>query len=434
MPDVRMSRGMSALRTAWSLAGVCLLSLLVVEGCGRLLYWCKDTIALRAEPTSAAQGWPAARIESIRETRLLHLHWEPYVYFRYSPSHGRCITIERDGCRRTWRPPRQPSPGTRGSVALFGGSAMWGFGARDDYTIPSFLARRLAADGSPLQVVNRAQPGWVSTQSLLDLLLELRAERVPSVVVFYDGVNDEFASLQRGTAGVPQNERNREAEFNLLQDQWRLRHAALGGTPVTALGRLAAAVRHRIWREPPEPPRKARNLLEDSGTSDEQLDSLALKVVRAYEHNVKVVCALADAYGFRPLFYWQPNLLMKKALTEKDRRDLETGVLPREMQDRLQRFCWAVHRHLESSSFLRQNRAFHNLGLVFADDRREIFFDWSHVSEEANGLLADEIYRDIRTLLGTRDSHARSAVTGGSPHVPAKAEDRVPVPHGRARQ
>ena len=61
------------------------------------------------------------------------------------------------------------------------------------------------------------ESGYVNTQSLLALELELRGGNVPDEVIFYDGVNDVFSTFQNNEAGLPQNEQNRATEFNLLQ-------------------------------------------------------------------------------------------------------------------------------------------------------------------------------------------------------------------------
>jgi len=100
---------------------------------------------------------------------------------------------------------------------LFGGSTTWGVGARDPFTIPAEPSRALSEVEPELRVhvLKFGEKGYVSTQSLLALLLELREGRAPDLAVFYDGVNDVFAGYQQGVAGLPQNEHRRVREFNL---------------------------------------------------------------------------------------------------------------------------------------------------------------------------------------------------------------------------
>jgi len=83
---------------------------------------------------------------------------------------------------------------------------MWGWGARDDHTIASHLSKWLHARGYRVQVTNYGQFGYVSTQEAITLLRCLhRGERV-DIALFYDGINEVFASAMNAVAGLPQNE------------------------------------------------------------------------------------------------------------------------------------------------------------------------------------------------------------------------------------
>lgn len=93
---------------------------------------------------------------------------------------------------------------------------MWGSGARDSFTIPSLLSQILSEHGISIHVVNYGESGFVSTQEVIALMLQLKKGNIPDVVMFYDGVNDTFSAFQHGIAGIPQNEFNRFREFNLL--------------------------------------------------------------------------------------------------------------------------------------------------------------------------------------------------------------------------
>jgi hypothetical protein len=163
------------------------------------------------------------------------------------------------------------------------------------------------------------------------------------------------------------------------------------------------------------PPARRRSARQ----APDSAEGVAGGVVRVYEHNVRMVRALAETYGFQALYYWQPNLLVKESLTEADRRSLQMGAIPYEGQALLRRFFLAVQRDLEESAFLRETGAFHNLGRMFAGSAEGSLFDSCHLSEEANGLVGDEIYRDIRALPAARDSRSTSAATAGSPHARA---------------
>ena len=50
---------------------------------------------------------------------------------------------------------------------MFGGSTMWGTGARDACTIPSLLARALQGRGMSLEIINFGETGYVRTQEVI---------------------------------------------------------------------------------------------------------------------------------------------------------------------------------------------------------------------------------------------------------------------------
>ena len=92
-----------------------------------------------------------------------------------------------DGRRRSWSPSARACGAT---VWLFGGSAAFGIGQRDDHTIASELERLATDDAVPMSVVNWAVPGDVGWQENRRLERALDGGARPDLVVFYDGFND----------------------------------------------------------------------------------------------------------------------------------------------------------------------------------------------------------------------------------------------------
>jgi lysophospholipase L1-like esterase len=373
-----LARTGEAIRTAWGVAGMTLALLLVLE-LGFRLY---ESLSPRLPSVEgfpdhpyAHQAWfPGYRAEFLAS---LGLRWQPYTYWARLPYAGQYINVDSGGHRRTVQTgPRTPNPGR---VYLFGGSTMWGTGARDSLTIASRLARALEQRGvSDVVVTNFGENGYVLTQELLRLELALRNGERPAVVVFYDGINDVVAGIGRGTQpGWPQNESNREEDFDfgrLVRTNWNLR-------TVAAITLLAARGSHfltwittRSAGESPSPP---------------PADSLGREVVRVYAATAELAEALSQRYGFQVLYFWQPTAQTSaKPLSHFEHRVLDdaehVSFYPRyrvALQAAAQGFSGAM-------APVSPGRAY-NLTDLFRDDSTSVFLDAvGHVTEEANARIA----------------------------------------------
>src|SRR5689334_16284055 len=78
-------------------------------------------------------------------------HFSPFVIWRRSPFQGKYVNVESDGLRRTVNPSCSPEAK---QVWIFGSSTLWGTGARDDQTIPSFLSQEYSRAVGPVCVKN----------------------------------------------------------------------------------------------------------------------------------------------------------------------------------------------------------------------------------------------------------------------------------------
>jgi lysophospholipase L1-like esterase len=383
----RFKRFVSLLQTGWSIFGITLVLLLVVEAGLRAAFAARDYLTLPAspDPRIVTEGYGGATwlAKHYREIESLEERWQPYVYFRPKSFHGQTVTVGPDGLRATWQP-----LATAGELAakkplkvlMLGGSSLWGFGARDDQTIPSRLARKLHERGVLAEVKNLADLGYVSTQEVICLLRELQNGYRPDLVIFYDGVNETTSALLSGEAGLTTNEVNRRREFNLLNSPLRL-VTALGGKLLADSGslRLARAVKSRLVSPAPQ---------SKSPVPDDAISNLAADVAYCYAANVKLVEHLGLAYGFRPLFFWQPTIFDKSEPTAVELEEAK-------------KFAWtehafrAVYEKVRTASSLNTDRAFRDLSRIFARERQLIFIDYCHTTEAANDRIADEIAAEI---------------------------------------
>jgi len=199
-----LARTATVIRDAWLVFGISLALFLMMElayrGQGTVRRAISSASSSTPEQPQANNSWID---EYLREQESSNrLQWKPYVYFRRLPFEGLFINVDQRGRRRTVQPrscDRDPD-----EIFLFGGSTMFGSYQRDDATIPSLVTKELS-ETAPCQfkAVNFGETGYVFTQEVIELMLQLRSGARLRLVVFYDGINDVAAAAQAGMAGIP---------------------------------------------------------------------------------------------------------------------------------------------------------------------------------------------------------------------------------------
>ncbi len=379
-------------RSVWISAGVTLLVFVLLESVLQVVFALRDqrrpvSDLIPEERLVAAnpgQNWVKEYVRELGES--LQPDWHSYVYWRLRPYHAEYVNVDEKGIRQTWNPSISPEPNQL-RIFMLGGSTMWGWGARDDFTIPSLVSKELNRElAGRVRVVNLGETGYVSTQEVITLMLELRRRNVPDIAVFYDGVNDSWAAFQSGVAGVPQNEINRRVEFN-LREQLNWRRGFVGKL---ALYRLSRGITRST----------GESLSAESTRGNFLSPSLANEVVDVYLENVRLVNALAREYGFRAVFFWQPTIYTKKRLSEVEQRWYGQS---REQVLRTAPFFAGEYR-VFNEAFQRKIKAgkienVYDLSELFANDAETIFVDRFHVSEAGNRKIADAMALTLRSLV-----------------------------------
>jgi hypothetical protein len=384
-------RGARGLREVWVGVGVTLVLLAAAEGVSRMILAAMPRLV---DPRSHADLYPAEPwVAQMYAEKVLcgQMRWEPYLYWRRKACSGEYVNVDAMGLRRTWAAPA--APGRRPlRIFFFGGSAAWGTGARDEHTIPSELAKYLAAAGIYAQVVNYGETGYVSTQSVIALLRELQRGHRPDVALFYIGPNEMLAALAESDVATPLNEEHRRQEFDILRRGKQLTVAALRTVAAhSALGRLmrvpAAPLASTAWAVRP-------------GTADD--------LMRALDVNVRTVRALAATYGFGAEFYWEPFLAAKTSRTAYEERMFAQDEPFRgwilKSEERVRR-TWAAGG---SDDLV-------YLGDLFIHTREPRFIDARHTGEAAYREVAEAIGRHLRADGRLRPAADEKALPG-PPH------------------
>ncbi len=302
-----------------------------------------------------------------RERAALFSAYSPYVIWRYQPFEGKAVRVGPDHLRRT---PGANCDAESFLVFTFGGSTMWGMGVPDWGTIPAYLQADLAERlNRPVCVVNYAEPAYVSTQSVIALIRTLQSGARPDLVIFYDGVNEPVAAATTGLAG---------GHYDLQQIT-----RTLGPQP-HPLGtwlKSWAMVSFVMRLNPPDPesatPPAVRAALQN-------VDSLGRAVAHAYLTNYETVSALADRFGFKYAFFWQPSI----ATTHKQLTAEETEIKGL-MSGPIVTTLLASYPLVEAEAGKR--KYLHSITDLYADQKDQVWFDWFHVTAEANRLAATRI-------------------------------------------
>ena len=379
----------SWLRDAWLIVGISVAALCLLEAGLSLVYLVVDRLTARPFElrftADAYDGAPWA-FDYYREHDAIDMRWEPYVYWRRAAYRGRFINVGEDGLRVTLPTASAPSL----EIFMFGGSTLWGTGVRDEFTIPSLVARDLERSGVPAAVTNFGESGYVSTQGLIALERELQRGRRPDLVIFYDGINDTYSAFQQGEAGLPQNEYNRVGEFNLLSSERSgdlIRNASREVARRLSTTRLLDYLRRKSdgsrvasQGRPPRSPAAA--------------EELARQTLRVYANNLEMVRTLGAHYGFAFLAYWQPSILDKPHLTRYE-SSYRTDMEPMEP------FFRRTYQLIREEGF-DETHGVRDISPVFSDVRIPIFVDEFHLGDTGNEMVARIIASDVLKQIAER--------------------------------
>lgn len=132
----------------------------------------------------------AALVHFTEYDNLTKGYYESFYGWRRPRIETQTINIDENGLRRTYLPEDSTPSHT---VAFFGGSTMWGTGAPDFGTIPSFVAKKMPS----VEAINFGETGYIAHQSLNLFMKHYFEGFRPDTVVFYDGVNDTWNKCRR---------------------------------------------------------------------------------------------------------------------------------------------------------------------------------------------------------------------------------------------
>jgi len=320
--------------------------------------------------------------------------YHPYVLWRHRPFQGSMINVSENGVRRTSHIQCDEPSFT---IWMFGDSSMWGTGATDDETIPSYLASDYDREGRRVCVVNYGEAGWENTQEVIELMEQLKhGPHKPNVVIFYDGGTEAFNAYQSHRADTPTN----YTSFEKYLDNWSTQQ-------MPGFSYLQQTNTYRLLDKEAGKLSRGHKSEKSSAIADDEVEALAGSIMQNYQQNMDIVELLAQHYGFRAIFTWYPVIVVgHKRLTPYEKHAVEESE-----QDfpGITRIYRAAYFHCEETH--RPNLYY--LGDVFDHQNGWLFLGNSHLKPEGNRIVAERLFRILEhpTQLNTKKKMTRR--TGG---------------------
>lgn len=278
------------------------------------------------------------------------MRFDALTVYDYPPFEGEWVN-QQDGKRRTWTPP-DCGQCRRITVWWFGGSAAWGWNQRDEYSLPSQLARLAAKRGYVLDVVNYAMPAWVLGQEVREFQSLLLDETPPDLVVFYDGGNELNRQKERNGSGRGTDESPTSwFEAELSDIMWN-------GLPSDGDGPSA---HDKFWDE------------EDPISPTE----VARHAVNRYLRDVEVGKRVGAQVGLEPVFVWQPLMF--------------TAPRSAGYRSRIEAIDRPIWREMAPAAVERLPRDIVDLSDALDDVDRKVFDDFYHHNEVGARAVAAKL-------------------------------------------
>ena len=250
----------------------------------------------------AYDGYPWVK-DYLEELQVPRYDYKPYLIGQLRTIEGRYVNTE-SGVRQSYQP-AGASASDAVEIWFFGGSTLYGEGQRDDFTIPSQIARMAEGEGLVVRPVNMGHQGQLLWQEMLRFEMEIARRGPPDLAVFYDGTNDYNYQLD-DQRGHPTHGDIASARQQLTGPAQPL-PSQLAPPAISIWDRLhKASLLRRVVEQ-----FGAVSFVPAAGAApsdavDGSPDPLVRDVAAVYERSVGMARAVAEASEVPALFFWQP--------------------------------------------------------------------------------------------------------------------------------
>jgi hypothetical protein len=315
---------------------------------------------------------PAAFYKETLNAYANNLLPHPHRWYQFKPDlSGTYFQTQGQGFRVN-----PPVPGVAEDapvIGMFGGSTMFSVSTVGEYSIPALMQQMCPG----ARVINYGMGGYSSTAELMTLAEVIRTQPL-AAAVFYDGVNEvgRYVELLQNQGDKPNNpfhamgfpyhdprvkvlaySQSLESRYPIIQSLYL---AKLVSKAALATG-LAQVYPYR------------EDKLADT---PEKMAAHADRIAAIYLHNVRQIRALAGAYGTHASFFYQPNLFIKAAPSDKEKQLLaEASPVQRGLHAALDSRDWKSHGII-------------NLAGIIGDNPATVYNDVVHGGKTLNTAVA----------------------------------------------
>lgn len=305
----------------------------------------------------------------IEEEYSLNTKWIPFLEFGLEKFDGNYFNVDNSG-RRATKTTNNDSNCQTIKIFCFGGSTMFGSGARNQFTIPSYIEKKMSKQfpNTCFEFSNYGCPGYHRTMENIQLELELLKGNIPDVVLFYDGVNEVSTTYQNNSVLMIQNAIHRQEEFKIKYDYKKRVNIFF---KYTNINKFIKSIRTKFEVN-------TKPITRD-------IDYLSTEITKVYIENTKHSDALAKMYQFQVINIWQPVVFYKKHRTAKEEKYSENASYSRKLYD-------AAYRKIQNNEWLEKKPYYYNISKGLNGVKEALFIDYCHLGERGNKVVGNLIY------------------------------------------
>jgi len=252
------------------------------------------------------------------------------------------------------------------TIHVFGGSSLFGTGSTDSRTIPSIIQKAILSEG--VRVLNYGVPSYVASQQNKSLVASYKAIEKGDIVIYYDGGNDFWNGVMLGNFHDSITGYNQSHKYQLylfIVRNW------LSQNSRTYL--LMSDIKHG---------RKKTNF--ECTVQPQVASKRTHQAAIYYSNEISKAKIISEKNGAKFFHFYQPTLFDSSSLTY-----YENEVLAKNP-------CWYLAHSLKGEFdklFLNTSKFSIDLSNILAG--KDLFFDYIHVSSEANQIIGEAVMKTI---------------------------------------